>query len=111
VLEPATTLTTADVTASQNGGIVLSAGTKQVSVTLGLANDTQTEITSGVNVGDQVVTQVMQTTASTASPASTGGTSALRLLGGGVGGGIGGGAGGGTFRAGGGAGATGRTGG
>jgi multidrug efflux pump subunit AcrA (membrane-fusion protein) len=101
VLEPATSLSSADMTTSASGGIVLSATPKMVPVTLGLANDTVTEITSGVNVGDQVITQTITTSASTPSTAATGGTSALRALGVGGGGGGGGGFGGGT-RAGGG---------
>lgn len=94
VLEPATPLSASDLAASASGGILLPSGTKMVPVTVGISNDTQTEIDSGVNVGDQIITQTVQTTASTASTAPTGGTSALRALGGG-GGGFGGGGGGG----------------
>lgn len=85
VLEPATTLSPAELTASENGGITLSA-TKQVPVTVGLANDTMTEIDSGVNVGDQVITQTINSSASSKGTASTGGTNALQLLGGAGGG-------------------------
>ena len=93
VLEPATPLSTSDVTASQNGGVMLSGGTKTVPVTVGISNDTETEIASGVNVGDQVITQTMTAVAaSTASTAASGGTSALRALTGGGAGGFGGGA-------------------
>jgi hypothetical protein len=53
ILEPATLLSATDLASSANGGIVLS-GTKEVPVTVGLANDTMTEIDSGVNVGDHV---------------------------------------------------------
>lgn len=85
VLEPATPLSAADLAASANGGITLPA-TKQVPVTVGLANDTMTQITSGVNVGDQIVTQTITSSASSKSTASTGGTNALQLLGGSGGG-------------------------
>lgn len=103
VLEPATPLSASDVTASESGGIILSGGTKMVPVTVGISNDTETEIDSGVNVGDQIITQTLTTSASTATTA-TGGTSAIRALTGGGGGGtfIGGGGGGGGFRGGGG---------
>jgi multidrug efflux pump subunit AcrA (membrane-fusion protein) len=100
VLEPSASVSAADVSASAAGGITLPAAPKMVPVTVGLSNDTLTEITSGVNVGDQVITQTITTSASTASTPAAGGTSALRALGvGGGGGGFGGGAGGGTFRA------------
>jgi multidrug efflux pump subunit AcrA (membrane-fusion protein) len=102
VLEPATPLSASDLAASASGGIVLPGGTKMVPVTVGISNDTQTEIDSGVNVGDQIITQTIQSTASTASTASTGGTSALRALTGGGGGGTFTGGAGGGFRAGGG---------
>lgn len=81
ILEPATPLSATDLAASANGGIVLSA-TKQVPVTVGLANDTQTEITSGINVGDQIIVESIKST--TATKTTTGGTSALQLLGGGA---------------------------
>lgn len=101
VLEPATPLSSTDVSASAEGGILLPGGTKEVPVTTGLANDTMTEIDSGISVGDQIITQTIKTSASTASTAS-GGTSALRALTGGAGAGGG-------FTGGGGAAATGRT--
>ncbi len=94
VLEPSTSVSAADVSASAAGGITLPAAPKMIPVTVGLSNDTLTEITSGVNVGDQVITKTITTSASTASTAATGGTSALRALGVGGGGGFGGGAGG-----------------
>jgi len=100
VLEPATPVAASDLAASAAGGILLAGGTKMVPVTVGISNDMQTEIASGVNVGDQIITQTITTSASTAAAApAAGGTSALRALG--VGGGGGGAAGG--FRAGGGA--------
>jgi multidrug efflux pump subunit AcrA (membrane-fusion protein) len=81
ILEPATPLSAADLASSASGGIVLSA-TKQVPVTVGLTNDTMTEIASGVNVGDQIVVQTIKSSSATKTTASTGGTSALQLLGG-----------------------------
>ena len=84
VLEPGTPLSVSDLAASANGGLVLPQGTKIVSVTLGLANDTMTEITSGVSAGDQIIIQTIKSTGSTASTAG-GGTNALRALGGGGG--------------------------
>ena len=65
------------ITASANGGVTLSRRQRRVPVTVGIANDTMTEITSGVNVGDQISRKRLQITAA-ASAASTGGTSALR---------------------------------
>jgi HlyD family secretion protein len=100
ILEPSTPVSAADLAASANGGIQIAA-TKEVPVTLGLANDTMTEIDSGVNAGDQIIVQTIKSTTAAKTTASAGGTSALQLLGG-----AGGGArtftggGGGTFRAG-----------
>lgn len=98
ILEPATPVSAADLTASASGGIILPA-TKEVPVTLGLSNDTQTEITSGVNVGDQIIVQTIKST--TAKATASTGSSALQLLGGAgaartgaAGGGFGGGGGG-----------------
>jgi multidrug efflux pump subunit AcrA (membrane-fusion protein) len=85
ILEPATALSATDLASSANGGIVLAA-TKQVPVTVGLANDTMTEINSGIAVGDQIIVQTIKSTTATKSTASTGGTSALQLLGGAGGG-------------------------
>jgi len=99
ILEPSTPVSSSTLAASASGGVQLSVAPKRVPVTIGLANDTMTEITFGVNVGDQIITQTITTAATTASTA-TGGTSALRLLGGGAGAG---GAAGGGFRGGGGA--------
>jgi len=93
ILEPATPLSAADLASSAAGGIVLPA-TKKVSVTIGLANDTVTEITSGVNVGDQIIVQTIKSTAAAKSTATTAskGTSVLNLLGGSTGASRGGGA-------------------
>jgi HlyD family secretion protein len=86
ILEPSTPLSATDLAASANGGVVLAA-TKQVPVTIGLVNDTMTEIDSGVNVGDQIIVQTIKSTTVAKTTASTGGTSALQLLGGAGGGG------------------------
>lgn len=51
-------------------------------VTTGLSNDTDTEITSGLNVGDNVVTQTIAATSAATAPARTG-TSLIPGLGGG----------------------------
>lgn len=100
ILEPATPLSAADLASSASGGIVLPA-TKQVPVTTGLSNSTMTEITSGVNVGDQIIVETIKSTTATKTTASTGG-SALQLLGGGAAGGARTFGGGGAVRAGGG---------
>ena len=98
ILEPATVLSAADLASSANGGMVITE-TKQVPITTGLSNTTQTEITSGVNVGDQIIVQTIKSSGTAAkSTASTGGN-ALQLLGGTGGGGR-------TFTGGGGGGAT-----
>jgi multidrug efflux pump subunit AcrA (membrane-fusion protein) len=82
ILEPAAPVSAADLALSANGGIVLPA-TKQVPVVVGLANTTETEIDSGVNVGDQIIVQTIKSNTTPRSTASTGG-SALQLLGGGA---------------------------
>jgi HlyD family secretion protein len=90
VLEPSTQLSAADITASQSGGIMLSGGTKMVPVTVGISDNTSVEIKSGVNPGDQVITQTIQSTSPAAgATAAPSGSSALRLLGGTGGGGRG----------------------
>jgi multidrug efflux pump subunit AcrA (membrane-fusion protein) len=96
ILEPTTPISSAELAASANGGIMIAA-TKQVPVTTGLSNSTMTEITSGVNVGDQIIVQTIKSSGTTKTTATTGGN-ALQLLGGGAAGGgartFGGGAGG-----------------
>lgn len=84
VLEPASPVASSVIAASANGGVELPA-VKRVPVTVGLSNNSMTEITSGVSVGDQVVVQTVQ--AKAVSTASTAGTSAFRLGGGFLGGG------------------------
>ena len=64
--------------------MILPAAPKRVPITVGLVNSTMSEITSGLNVGDEIISQTIKgTTATTAAPA--GSTSALRALGGGGG--------------------------
>ena len=53
-------------------------------VVTGLANDTSTEITSGLNEGDEVVTQTITTGGTAKATTATSGTSALGGLGGGA---------------------------
>ncbi len=102
VLEPASPLTDAQIASSSAGGVVLAAAPRMVPVTAGISNDTETEITSGIQVGDQIIVQtVKSTTGSTASTASGGSSlnaSTFRALGGGGGGGGFGGGGGGAVR-------------
>lgn len=79
---------------TQNGNSyvqVLSGQTPQnVNVEVGLSNDMQTEITSGVNVGDNVVTQTINPNATTTTTSSTtsrgGGGGGVRIPGFGGGG-------------------------
>ena len=75
-------------------GITSTTQPKQQPVITGVSDDTNTEITSGLNVGDQVVTKT--TTGITKTTAAT--TTAPSLFGSG-GGGLGGGLGGGAARA------------
>lgn len=91
VFEPASPVTDAEIASSSAGGIVLPSAPRLVPVTVGISNDTETEITSGVQVGDQIIAQTIKsTTGTTGSSASTLNVGALRTLGGG-GGGFGGG--------------------
>jgi multidrug efflux pump subunit AcrA (membrane-fusion protein) len=100
VLEPASPLSDAELASSSNSGIALPAAPIRVSVTVGISNNTLTEITAGVQAGDQIIVQTLSGTTSAAAGTAAGGTSALRSLGG-----LGGGAGATLFRAGGGGGA------
>ena len=82
---PVTAVNGATSGSSQNGAAV-----KQQTVVVGLADNNNTEITSGLNEGDTVVTNTTTQAATTSSSS----TSALsRILGGGGGGGLGGGGG------------------
>ncbi|HVM76912.1 MAG TPA: HlyD family efflux transporter periplasmic adaptor subunit [Candidatus Paceibacterota bacterium] len=86
VLAPAT-----PVEATTTGGIVLPQGTTLIPVTVGISNNTITEITSGLKAGDQIITQTIR---SSSGSTTSGGTNALRALGGGGGGAVFGGGGG-----------------
>jgi len=69
---------------------VLNSGTtpQQITVGTGLANNTDTEITSGLNVGDKVVTRTINpsVTSTTSTTSPTGGGARLPGIGGGGGG-------------------------
>ena len=96
VLVPSDAITDAEISASANSGITLSSQPKQVVVTLGLTNDSMTEITSGLQAGDPFIVKTLVTVANSASTASSAsGASSVsslgRLLGGGGGGGFSGG--------------------
>jgi multidrug efflux pump subunit AcrA (membrane-fusion protein) len=67
---------------------------QNIAVTTGIANDTLTEITSGIKEGDKVITQTIipSSSASTGATGASSGNNALRIPG------IGGGGGGGGFR-------------
>lgn len=54
---------------------------QQKIVTIGLSNDTNTEIVSGLNEGDKVITQTISSSASSSTSARTGGSSTLRIPG------------------------------
>ena len=69
---------------------VLNGGTTptQVNVTVGASNNTETEIQSGLNVGDKVVTKTVDPSATTSTSSTTGqsGANRVRIPGGGFGG-------------------------
>jgi len=97
VSEPATAVSDAEIASSSAGGVILPVAPRLVPVTVSISNDTETEITSGVAAGDQIIAKTVKSTTGTAAATATGGTSvnasALRTLGGGGGGGFGGGGG------------------
>ncbi len=80
-----------EVAAAESTGITLSQAPAQQVVTVGDSNDTQVEIVSGLNAGDEVVTKTTTGTVQTSAASSQTG-SGLRALTGGGGGGFGGGA-------------------
>ncbi len=86
VLEPASPLPAAEVAASANGGVELSASPVRVPVVTGISNDTLTEIVSGVNEGDQIIVQTIAGTAGTGAPAVVSSAGAPRAGLGGLGG-------------------------
>ena len=84
VLEPQSPVSSASLANQGTSGIKLSSAPKRVPVVVGLTNDTSAEIISGINAGDQVITQ--STAGSVSAPMlRAGGAGALR--GGGAGGG------------------------
>jgi multidrug efflux pump subunit AcrA (membrane-fusion protein) len=92
ILEPSAPLTDTQIASSSSGGTLLTPAPARVPVMVGISNNTMTEITSGVNAGDQIVTQTISGTATAGAPARTVGAAAvnpLRALGGGFGGGRG----------------------
>jgi multidrug efflux pump subunit AcrA (membrane-fusion protein) len=96
ILEPASPVSDAEIASSSVGGMILTEAPRLVPVTVGISNDTETEITSGVQVGDQIIVQTIKSTTGSTGSTASGGTSinasTLRALGGG-GGGFGGGGG------------------
>ncbi len=88
VLEPSFPLSDAEIASSSPGGIVISRPLKRVPVTLGISNDTDTEITSGISAGDEIIAQTIRAAGSagtSALPGTSLGGGALRALGGGGG--------------------------
>lgn len=79
ILEPSVRVATSTIGESAVGGVELSSAPKRVLVTIGLANDSMTEITSGVSVGDQIITKTINSSASASTKSTTSGTNALRL--------------------------------
>jgi HlyD family secretion protein len=78
--------TRADASAQSSQGITSPTPPRRQTVEIGTANDTQTEITSGLSQGDMVVVRtITATTASTATPTNTGGLRIPGLGGGGAG--------------------------
>jgi len=68
---------------AQTSGITDKAGPKSVPVQTGLADDSNTEITSGLNEGDWIIVRTVTPSATTASTATRGTTGGLLPTGGG----------------------------
>lgn len=85
-------VTAAEANAAPTGVVSPTAPTRKV-VTIGLADDTNTEIKSGLSEGDLVVTKTVSATTAKTTTASTGGAGILGGIGGGGAVRIGGGAG------------------
>lgn len=87
VLEPASPVPAAELASSSAGGIILAEPPRMVPVTIGIANDTQTEIAAGVAAGDQVITQTIKSSGTSAGSTAAAGSAmnpgAFRALGGG----------------------------
>jgi HlyD family secretion protein len=88
VLEPASPVSAAEIASSSSGGIVLPASPRMVPVTIGVSNDTEMQILSGIAVGDEIIIQTIKSsvspsTGSTAAAGSSLNPGAFRALGGG----------------------------
>ena len=83
-LKPRFAVSDTEIASSSAGGIILAAAPRFVPVTVGISNDTLTEITSGVKVGDQIITKTIKSTTGSTAIDRFGGTSlntsALRAL-------------------------------
>lgn len=88
ILEPSVSLSASDIASSATGGIILNESPRRVLVTTGLVGDSDTEITSGVSEGDQIITKTVKSSSSASSntTSATSNSSVLRLLGGSGGG-------------------------
>jgi RND family efflux transporter MFP subunit len=75
---------------SQNGSsyvqVLVGQSPENKKVEIGLSNDTQTEIVSGINVGDNVITQTINSSSTTSTTSSRSGNSSVRIPGMGGGG-------------------------
>ncbi|MDE1924630.1 MAG: efflux RND transporter periplasmic adaptor subunit [Patescibacteria group bacterium] len=84
-------LATSTVAAAGTAGVVSATAPQNVPVTVGISDNTNTEITSGLTLGEQIVTRTISgSTAATTATTGTGGagaTGAARTTGGGFGGG------------------------
>jgi len=91
VLEPSDSVSGDQIAASAQGGIPLASAPRRVPVTVGLASDAMTQITSGINVGDVIITRTVTSGGTAPAGASASGAGGLRIGGGFFGGGGGGG--------------------
>ena len=68
--------------------LVLNSGTTpvQTAVTVGAANNTETEVVSGLTVGDKVVTKTVNPTSTSTTSTGSSSASRVRIPGGGFGG-------------------------
>ncbi|MDE2018985.1 MAG: HlyD family efflux transporter periplasmic adaptor subunit [Patescibacteria group bacterium] len=82
IMVPASPLSAEELASSSAVGIELAAAPVRVPVATGISNSNVTEITSGLNVGDQYIARTISGSAGTGGA----GTNALRTLGGGAGG-------------------------
>jgi len=73
--------------AQETAGVTSSSSPRNIPVTVGLSDNTNTEIVSGLSVGDQVIIKTTVTTGATAATKSTATAATTRTGGGGFGGG------------------------